>query len=152
MSGRDQVLGDELLHRFEGSAHQLDVVDVWALGPELAEDLSQCGAAEAVVSGDDGLVGSLEARFSLADLPVPGFTPGGAAAPLTLAPFIEGGKVWRKDGGGSDTLIGAGAGLLWSPRPGVDAAFYVGAALKGAEDGGGLQGEGVHFVVTIALP
>ena len=110
------------------------------------------GFSEAVVSGDDGLVGSLEARFSLADLPVPGFTPGGAAAPLTLAQFIEGGKVWRKDGGGSDTLIGAGAGLLWSPRPGVDAALYVGAALKGAEDGGGLQGEGVHFVVTIALP
>lgn len=110
------------------------------------------GFSEAVVSGDDGLVGSLEARISLADLPVPGLTPGGAAAPLTLAPFIEGGKVWRKNGGGSDTLIGAGAGLLWSPRPGVDAAFYVGAALQGAEDGGGLQGEGVHFVLTIALP
>lgn len=110
------------------------------------------GFSEAVVSGDDGLVGSLEARISLADLPVPGVTPGGAAAPLTLAPFIEGGRVWRKDDGGGDTLIGAGAGLLWSPRPGLDAAFYLGAALKGAEDGGGLQGEGVHFVVTIALP
>lgn len=110
------------------------------------------GFSEAVVSGDDGVVGSLEARISLLDLPVPGLTPGGAAAPLTLAPFIEGGKVWRKNGGGSDTLIGAGAGLLWSPRPGIDTAFYVGAALKGAEDGGGLQGEGVHFVVTITLP
>lgn len=110
------------------------------------------GFSEALVSGDDGLVGSLEARFSLIDLPVPGFTPGGAAAPLTLAPFIEGGKVWRKNGGGSDTLIGAGAGLLWSPRPGVDAALYLGAALKGPDDGSGLQGEGVHFVVTIALP
>lgn len=110
------------------------------------------GFSEAVVSGDDGVVGSLEARISLLDLPVPGLTPGGAAAPLTLAPFIEGGKVWRKNGGGSDTLIGAGAGLLWSPRPGVDAAFYFGAALNGAENGGGLQGDGVHFVVNIALP
>ncbi len=110
------------------------------------------GFSEAVVSGDDAAAAGLEARFSLLDLPVPGLTPGGAAAPLTLAPFIEGGKVWRKNGGGSDTLIGAGAGLLWSPRPGVDASLYVGAALKGAEDGGGLQGEGVHFAVTIALP
>lgn len=110
------------------------------------------GFSEAVVSGDDGVVGSLEARISLIDLAAPGLTPGGAAAPLTLAPFIEGGKVWRKNGGGSDTLIGAGAGLLWSPRPGVDAAFYLGAALKGGEDGGGLQGKGAHFVLTIALP
>lgn len=110
------------------------------------------GFSEAVVAGDDGVVGSLEARISLIDLAVPGLTPGGAAAPLTLAPFIEGGKVWRKNGGGSDTLIGAGAGLLWSPRPGVDAALYAGAALKGGEDGGGLQGKGVHFVLTIALP
>lgn len=110
------------------------------------------GFSEAVISGDSGVVGSLEARLSLIDLPVPGLTPGGAAAPLTLAPFIEGGKVWRKNGGGSDTLIGAGAGLLWSPRPGVDTALYFGAALQGPKDSGGLQGKGVHFVVTIALP
>lgn len=110
------------------------------------------GFSEASASGDDALVGSLEARIAAFDLAIPGFTPPGHDATFTLAPFIDAGFVNRREGGGSDTLVGVGAGFIWSPRPGVSTRFFFGAPLTDRPDGGGLQGEGAHFAVTLALP
>ncbi|MFN3260304.1 MAG: ShlB/FhaC/HecB family hemolysin secretion/activation protein [Pikeienuella sp.] len=109
------------------------------------------GFGEASLAGDDAAVGSLELRLAMIDLPVPELTPPDHPATLTLAPFIDAGATRRK-GRKAEGLIGAGAGLLWSPSPGVDAAFYFGAALSGGSRGTGLQGEGAHLAVTIALP
>lgn len=109
------------------------------------------GFGEASAAGDDALVGSLEARIAAFDLAIPDLTPGDHDATLTIAPFIDAGHV-RRRGGGGDTLVGAGAGLIWSPAPGIGARLFLAAPLTGGRGDRGLQGEGVHFAMTFALP
>jgi len=110
------------------------------------------GFGEASISGDRALVGALEARVAAFDLAIPGFTPPDHDATLVVAPFIDGGAVRRLFDKTDDLLIGAGAGLIWSPRPGLAMRGYYGFALEGPEIGTGIQGEGFHFAVSIALP
>ncbi|MEM7544653.1 MAG: ShlB/FhaC/HecB family hemolysin secretion/activation protein [Pseudomonadota bacterium] len=110
------------------------------------------GFGEASVFGDNALVGSLEARIATLDLTVPQVTPPDHDATLILAPFIDAGAVRRLLDGTEDFLVGAGAGLIWSPHPAVTARAYYGIPIRGAENGSGLQGEGVHLAVSIALP
>lgn len=110
------------------------------------------GFGESVLTGDEALVGSLEARISLMDLALPELSPPGYASPLVLAPFVDAGAVWARRGQ-DDALVGVGAGLLWAPRPGMDASLYFGVAATGRDlRGGGLQGEGVHLALSFAFP
>ncbi len=109
------------------------------------------GFGEAVLAGDDAVVGGFELRYALTDLPAPELTPAGHEATVTIAPFLDAGAVRRK-GGSFQELVGAGAGLLWTPAPGFDMAFWLGAKLSGSPRGAGIQGEGAHFAVTVALP
>ena len=110
------------------------------------------GYGESALIGDEAIVGSVEARIALFDGAAPGITPPGHDATVAIAPFVDAGGVFLKSGG-SDLLVGAGAGLLWSPRPGVDVSLYAAAALTSRElRGGGAQGEGVHFAVSFGLP
>ncbi|MEM8755782.1 MAG: ShlB/FhaC/HecB family hemolysin secretion/activation protein, partial [Pseudomonadota bacterium] len=110
------------------------------------------GFPEAAANGDDALVGSLEGRIAAFDLPVPDLTPAGHDATFVLTPFVDAGVVRRREGGGSDTLVGVGGGFIWSPRPGLSARFFFGAPLTDRRGARGLQGEGAHFAVTLALP
>ena len=145
-----QIVGDDLtiIGRLQGqlaSGALLPVEQIAIGGRETVR-----GFGEAALSGDDAAVASLEARAPIGTLAIPDLTPVDHAATISFAPFIDAGRVWRR-GEGGQTLIGAGAGLLWSPAPNVDASLYYGASLKGA-GGGGAQGEGVHFAISISLP
>lgn len=95
-------------------------------------------------SGDNGLRLSIEDRITLA-------RDNSGNANLQLIPFIDAGTVWNHANNPNklpkrNTLIGAGAGLLWRPAAGWQARIDYGAALVRISDrGNNLQDHGVHI-------
>ncbi len=102
------------------------------------------GYRQNVRAGDNGLRLSLEDRITL--------TRDRAGNPnLQVIPFIDGGTVWNHSNNPNklskrNSLIGAGAGLLWRPAPGLQARIDYGVALINLSDrGNNLQDHGVHL-------
>jgi hemolysin activation/secretion protein len=95
--------------------------------------------------GDNGVVGSIEARIAIVrDL--------GGIGLIQLAPFLDVGTIWNNNGAvpSPNTLIGLGLGLRWQLAPYVSARLDYGIPLIPISDqGDSLQDSGIFFSVRV---
>ncbi len=104
---------------------------------------------------DNGIVASIEGRFPLLDLSIPGTQAKSQAyqGKLVLALFADAGSSWNTEGSPDDSreeIYSIGAGLRWNPTRWLDAAIYYGYALKELRDkGDDLQDRGIHFELNL---
>ncbi|HEY9597976.1 MAG TPA: ShlB/FhaC/HecB family hemolysin secretion/activation protein [Cyanophyceae cyanobacterium] len=93
--------------------------------------------------GDNGVIGSMELRFSLLHQP-------NGMGTLELTPFFDFGTVWNNQGDtlNPNTLASIGLGLHWQPEPDFSAYFNWGIPLISISDSGqSLQDNGISFSV-----
>lgn len=97
--------------------------------------------------GDNGIAGSVEARFPIIR------DPDGIGL-IQLAPFFDVGTIWNNNGNGaipsSSTLVGLGLGLRWQLVPYVAARFDYGIPLISVDNpGDSLQDSGLFFSIRV---
>lgn len=93
--------------------------------------------------GDNGVIGSMELRFSLLRKP-------NGMGTLELAPFFDFGTVWNNEGDilTPNTLASIGLGLRWQREPHFSAHLDWGIPLISISDpGNSLQDNGISFSV-----
>ena len=102
--------------------------------------------------GDHGWASSLEYRHPIARLSIPGLAGDRPEeGTLSLAAFIDAGRVWDTNSAGAPetTLYGVGPGLRWDAGSGWYAQLYKGIALtRLQETSHDLQDSGIHFRVS----
>jgi hemolysin activation/secretion protein len=108
------------------------------------------GYRENQLTGDNGLVMSLEWRIPLFKVPVPFKSED---ARLYFASFLDYGRAWNTD---SDTLepkdiSSIGLGLRWAPAQWLQTEVYWGKAFRTISEveDDNLQDKGVHFEVSV---
>jgi hemolysin activation/secretion protein len=114
------------------------------------------GYREGEAVADQAALGSIEGRAALFRLAPPELTPPDHGAEVILAPFVDVGVAWDKSAWEDrTTLAGAGAGLLWSPAPGISVALYAAGALRDSgvdHEERSLQDESIYFSITFQTP
>lgn len=102
------------------------------------------GYRQELITTDNGLFASVEARFPVLTVPEWQTT-------LQLAPFVDYGLGWD-DGGGSQELLSVGIGTLWQFGDRVNARVDFGIPLIDAgPEGDSLQEQGILFTLTAEL-
>jgi hemolysin activation/secretion protein len=103
---------------------------------------------------DSGVAASLEGRFPLVRLPVPGLSVQAEDGMVQVAPFADYGRGWnrRDEDEGPDDISSIGVGLRWEVSPDILAQVYYGHALRDLDQsGGGLQNHGVFLSLSARL-
>ena len=104
---------------------------------------------------DNAIVASLESRFPLFRLSLPGVSKADDEGIVQLALFGDYGRSWNKseiDVGPKD-IYSVGLGLRWDPSPAIHAQVYYGKALRELEQReDDLQDRGITFQVQVAYP
>ena len=111
------------------------------------------GYRESLLVRDSGYAGSVELRYPLATLPIPGLSRDPGDGQLQLALFADYGRGWNEDLPTPDPeAIGSvGVGLRYAPGPQVEGALYWGYALEEVEQlDEDIQDEGLHFLLRIS--
>lgn len=100
---------------------------------------------------DNGVTASLEYQ-------VPLFVDdaGVSRANLAIAPFVDWGRSWDKEDtlltSGTESITGAGLGLLWNPLPGLNAEIYWGYDFDDQDlPTDTLQDRGIHLQLSYLL-
>jgi len=114
------------------------------------------GYRENAVIRDNGVVGSVELRVPLPQVPVPGLDGAGGAGRAEAALFFDYAHLWSSDDAPdttnpTDQLAGVGAGLIWTPYRGVTAEVYYAAKLQrlDAQTNDDLTDRGIHFKIDV---
>lgn len=104
---------------------------------------------------DEGWSGSLEYRWPLARLAVPGFARRADDGQLSLVLFVDAGRAWNLGDDGLDefdqprTLLAAGPGLRWEIAADTRAEIMWGGVRRHVADtGSDPQDAGVHFMLS----
>ena len=110
------------------------------------------GYQENQVVRDNGWNVSLEGRISLVQAPIPLLGGEASGGWVQFAPFIDAGGGWNEQNKIADqeVIYSIGAGLRWSPAPGMLATVYYGHGLTDVDtsiDNEGLQDHGIHLEV-----
>jgi hemolysin activation/secretion protein len=103
---------------------------------------------------DNGFVASLEGRYPLFRLPIPGLSTQAEDGMIQFAPFADYGRGWnrKKEGDVPDEISSVGAGLRWEISPDILAQVYYGHALNDLDQSeGGLQSHGVYVSLSARL-
>ena len=97
---------------------------------------------------DNGLVLSLEGRFPVATVAIPGLSDGLDDGVVSLAPFIDLGRSWNTDIATPSprNLYGAGIGVRWDISADIHFEIYWGHAFRKFDSpDNDLQDQGIHF-------
>lgn len=102
---------------------------------------------------DNGIAASVEYRMPVFRLPLFHFSRTLRDGMVELAPFADWGRSWNKSGYPDTEIISSiGAGLRWTPTPGIHARVYFAHGLNNvSHDSRDLQDSGVHFYVRCDL-
>jgi hemolysin activation/secretion protein len=103
---------------------------------------------------DSGVVTSLEGRFPMFRLLIPGLSLQAEDGMVHLAPFVDYGRGWNRvePSVGPKDISSLGVGLRWEVSPDILAQVYYGHALRDLDQpGGGLQNNGVFLSVSARL-
>jgi hemolysin activation/secretion protein len=108
------------------------------------------GYRENQLTGDNGVVASLEWRIPLFEIPVPFKSED---SNLYVAPFFDYGRTWNADSDtiGPKSISSLGLGLRWSPAQWLQTELYWGKALRDISEveDDDLQDKGVHFEISL---
>jgi len=111
------------------------------------------GYREDLQTGDRGWNASLELQIPVLETPslFAGGNSGGGR--VTLIPFIDAGRAWNVDEPKNDTLVSAGAGLVWDINRSVRASLFFGRGLINRPDPADddIQDIGLHFSLSANL-
>ncbi len=104
---------------------------------------------------DNGAVASIEFRFPVFTLPIPGISRGPADGRVQFATFYDFGWSKNENGASPDprTISSAGIGLRWDPHQKIHAQVYWGIPFRNVDEGGehSLQDSGIHFLLNMQL-
>jgi len=110
------------------------------------------GYRENQMTTDNGAIGSLEWRWSLFHLKIPGLSKGEQDGEFQLCPFFDIGKGWNTDSDdpSPDSIYSAGIGARWLVSKKIYTEIYWGEALRDVENPGeyDLQDDGIHFEIS----
>jgi len=114
------------------------------------------GYRENLIVSDNGIIGSLEWRIPLGNIPLYGLSKTTNDGQIQLAPFIDYGKGSNHNSNAAlepDSLLGAGLGLRWQISPTAMAELYWGSALEDVEieTDSDIQDDGIHFYISCQL-
>jgi len=110
------------------------------------------GYRENQMTTDNGAIGSMELRWSVFHLKIPGLSKGEQDGEFQLCPFFDIGKGWNKDSDdpSPDSIYSAGIGARWLVSKKIYTEIYWGKSLRDVEDYGeyDLQDDGIHFEIS----
>ncbi len=113
------------------------------------------GYKENLMTTDNGIVGSFEWRFRMAQFEIPWFDKEMKNGTLWLCPFFDIGRGWNVDSPDPepDEIYSTGLGLHWSLNKTVQFKLYWGLGLKDVTDYGeyDIQQDGIHFEASANL-
>jgi len=113
------------------------------------------GYKENLMTTDNGIVGSLEWRFKLAQFQIPWFDKKMKDGDLWFCPFFDIGRGWNVNSPDPepDEIYSAGLGLRGSLNNTFQFKIYWGLGLKDVADSGAydIQKDGVHFEISANL-
>jgi hemolysin activation/secretion protein len=116
------------------------------------------GYKENLMTTDNGIVGSLEWRFKLAQFEIPWFDKEMKNGTLWICPFFDIGRGWNADSRTSgkpepDEIYSTGLGLRYSLNKTFQFKLYWGLGLKDVADSGDydIQRDGIHFEASADL-
>lgn len=122
------------------------------------------GYRENILVRDNAWVSSIEFRFPLIKLPIPGLSKSDEDGTLEFATFYD--FAWAKNESFHDpsvnriqqpaiiqTISSLGIGLRWQPHKKIQSQFYWGVPLRNVKTGGehDLQDSGIHFLLNMQL-
>ena len=97
---------------------------------------------------DNGFVLSIEGRFPVATVAIPGLSDAADDGAISLAPFFDLGRSWDEDVATPSprSLYGAGIGVRWDISADLHFEIYWGYAFRKIDNSDNdLQDEGIHF-------
>lgn len=101
---------------------------------------------------DNGFVLSIEGRFPVGTLAIPGLSKGVDAGTIYLAPFVDLGRSWENKSIATPTphnLYSAGLGVRWDISDDLQFQIYWGYAFRNIDSSDNdLQDEGIHFLLS----
>lgn len=112
------------------------------------------GYRESQLVRDNGFVFSIEGRFPVATVPIPGLSQGSEDGVVSLAPFFDLGRSWDKGVATPSprTLYSGGIGLRWNISSKIQMEIYWGHGFRKIDNPEhNLQDEGIHFLLSTRL-
>jgi len=114
------------------------------------------GYRENLFVRDNAWVSSIEFRFPVFRLPIPGISKGSQDGTVQLAAFYDFGWSENTDQPtfAPRTISSPGIGLRWDPHQKIHGEIYWGIALRKIDTGGehDIQDSGIHFLLNVQFP